>query len=348
MRKMIFMFAFLALFYLTSVFILTFVKNKKSFKISSQPISKDVSSACKGLAITIIMMSHIANYFGVRYMTPLGSLGVAVFLFLSGYGLQLSAQKNGLKGYWLKRLKVAYLPYFVIEIVGFIFLYNDFTFFDVFLDLLLIDTIHPYGWYMQCLFLYYIAFYIAELLSKKKYIFKYVVLCLSSIAIFVFLGGLFKQQIFSFVLGVVFGLSKDKLGLLFRKWYFALMFLFTGGASLALRQIPLVRDSHWTIYNLVYALQAICLALALIAFVSIFSKIFENLSQFILPLIFIGIISNELYLIHAFCIPHSTDCFSIAMFFIIALIICSAIYLTKTYTRKYFSLKIKKRGSNVK
>ncbi len=348
MKKMIFMIGFLALLYLFSVVILNFCKKGKTLSISSVPISKDISLACKGIAITLIMMSHIANAFGVRYMTPLGSFGVAVFLFLSGYGLQLSAEKNGVKGYWLKRLKVAYLPYLVIEVFGYIFLYSDFTFIDVILDLLLIDTMHPYGWYMQCLFLYYIAFYIAELLSKKKRIFKYVVLGLSAIAMFIFLGGLFKQQVFSFTLGVVYAINRNRLKFVFEKQYFALMFLFSGVGMLALRQIPIIRESHWVVYNTVYALQAVLLALALVAIVSIFSKFFKNVNQLMLPFIFIGMISNELYLVHAFCIPQTTDYFSIAIFFVVAFIICSAIYFAKTYIQKYLSLVLKKRGSNVK
>ena len=54
-------------------------------------------TAIKGMAILIIIMGHLGNIFGVRVFNPLGSCGVAIFLFCSGYGLQKSYYKKNLK-----------------------------------------------------------------------------------------------------------------------------------------------------------------------------------------------------------------------------------------------------------
>ena len=45
------------------------------------------------------MLSHFTGNMS-RIFTPLGGIGVAMFLILSGYGLNESFKKNGLDGFW--------------------------------------------------------------------------------------------------------------------------------------------------------------------------------------------------------------------------------------------------------
>lgn len=105
-----------------------------------------------------------------------------------------------------------------------------------------------------------------------------------------------------------------------------------GCGSLASRQISFIRNGHWIVYNLAYAIQAIFLALALLSLVHILSK--KNAPQFLLPFAFVGIISNELYLVHAFCVPHSPTYVTIALFWGISLTICCMVYFIKKFFGK--------------
>ena len=43
------------------------------------------------------MLQHYAGCKGVRYLTPLGGVGVAIFLVLSGFGLNESFKNNNIK-----------------------------------------------------------------------------------------------------------------------------------------------------------------------------------------------------------------------------------------------------------
>lgn len=48
----------------------------------------------KGIAILCVMISHAGNNSGYTWFTPLGGIGVALFLFCSGFGIWLSLEKT--------------------------------------------------------------------------------------------------------------------------------------------------------------------------------------------------------------------------------------------------------------
>ena len=56
--------------------------------------SKEHFQVIKGIAILMIMVAHAGNNSGVTWFTPLGGIGVALFLFCSGYGIYYSLMKN--------------------------------------------------------------------------------------------------------------------------------------------------------------------------------------------------------------------------------------------------------------
>lgn len=69
-------------------------------------MSFEHSNACRGIAALIIMLQHVAGKFGVRYFTPLGGVGVTIFLILSGYGLNESYKRRGIRGGGIGNLKL--------------------------------------------------------------------------------------------------------------------------------------------------------------------------------------------------------------------------------------------------
>lgn len=329
MKYLFFSVALMFFLYIFSVLCCVVVNKNKVFVFNSEVFSKDAMTVYKGVAILLIMLAHIGNGFGIRYLTPLGSMGVAVFLFCSGYGLQKSFDTKGLKDFWRKRIVTAYIPYAVFEIVAYVFFYKSTDFQTVALDLLLIDPIHPFGWYMQCLFIYYIAFWFACIVGKRKQAFKYISLLSVAVLMFVFFRSLFKQQLLSFVLGVACAQCSKKTGWLFNKFWFAVFSLFIGVGALVIKQFDFVRELNSYIFYLVEVIQCTALAMALM---SICSLIIDRTGiVFIKPVAFIGVISFELYLIHAVFLPVSVTILNISVFFLASLVVSTAVYLIKRF-----------------
>lgn len=70
----------------------------------------------KAIAIILVLVCHFGNLY-TRITTPFGGIGVALFLFCSGYGLTKSAEKKGLNGFWKKRFINIWIPYIITQIV---------------------------------------------------------------------------------------------------------------------------------------------------------------------------------------------------------------------------------------
>ena len=82
----------------------------------------ELSLILKGIAILLVAICHLGGEF-TRWATPLGGIGVAVFLILSAYGLEKSYQRSELHHYWRKRLLAVWIPYMIIEVATFPFAY---------------------------------------------------------------------------------------------------------------------------------------------------------------------------------------------------------------------------------
>lgn len=78
-------------------------------------LSKDVTDVIKGFSILIIIIHHlckhtIETYTDLRLFAQTGYIGVAVFLFLSGYGMANSFQKSGSNNFFIKKVVRILLP----------------------------------------------------------------------------------------------------------------------------------------------------------------------------------------------------------------------------------------------
>lgn len=320
MRFLVFSLIFIAFMYAVPTGMVLW--KKQSAIIEMEMISKDLGNVCKGIAATIIMLSHIGNGFGTRILTPLGSWGVGIFLLLSGYGLEKSFQNNGLVGFWKKRIKTAYIPYLMVELVAILLklgpAYTDIMFWDVVKDFLLIDPLHPFGWYMQCLFIYYIFFYLASFCCKKKAR-KNAMLCILAFVMFLLFRGLFKQQLLTFVIGVLLAQQNDVQKLQKRCEIRSFGILAIGIVCLMLRQIPVIRNLPWAAYNFIHAAQVAALSTGTIWGVS-------WLGQSLAPWFWhiprrVGMLAFELYLLHGFVLSAVGNwemSYSVIIFFFLA------------------------------
>ena len=63
----------------------------------------------------VMLMHFIMQIEGYpRIVNILGSIGVAAFLFISGFGLNERYKKSGLAGYWHKRIVRVIIPCWLV------------------------------------------------------------------------------------------------------------------------------------------------------------------------------------------------------------------------------------------
>lgn len=128
-----------------------------SEKENNKILSFETSNILRGIAILLVIFQHIGGSFGTNLLTPLGGTGVAIFLVLSGFGLNESFKKKGLNYYWKNRIIRVFIPYFILISLISCFSKN----FDIriyFLDILGIKTSY---WYISFLLKQYILYYIS-------------------------------------------------------------------------------------------------------------------------------------------------------------------------------------------
>lgn len=243
----------------------------------------------RGVAILLVMLSHIAGSYGTNIFTPLGGTGVAIFLCLSGYGLNESYKKNGLKKYWIKKIERVFIPYFILQTVSLFFVENI----DIRLYLFDILGIKTQYWYIGFLLKQYIVFYIFT-----RFCYKYrclLMLIFSLIVLFLF-PNIQAEQAFSFVIGVYISRYVERISNLSMRNFstISVLALIIGGVFLAVKQLPAIR-MHETdfIYSLIQCGIKFPLGLFFIAGLSAFPILLS--SRFVM---FTGLISYELYLIH--------------------------------------------------
>lgn len=266
-------------------------------------LNKLDSSILKGIAILLVIICHIGNnYF--RYFTPLGGIGVSIFLILSGYGLTASYNRNGLKEFWKKRISTVIIPYFILEIYSYFFV-NDFNFKTFLLDILLIKLLYPIGWYLNYLVIWYMLFWLI-MFPKISFDKKLLGLLLVSITMYYhYIGsdGIRVEQSFSFFLGCVLCRYDREIWNYYKninfkyiKLMLSSLFIF-GLAALIVKQNYNIRNNiiymHLidTIIKMVFS---VGITLFVIRYKDIISQRVKN------TLLYFGYNSYELYLSHGY------------------------------------------------
>lgn len=228
--------------------------------LTMEMLSRTNTQALKGVAAIGIFVFHILLRYNISPLFNMwGGLCVAVFLILSGFGLEESFREKGLDGFWQKRFKKVVLP-FVFFVIAYNFLFPFLPLDGRFvageamhkcLDELL--YIRPIFWFVFFIVGCYAVYWIGTRFLKGWCRLLFFVACA-----FVCLnwqsptGHLEAEQSFSFLAGVLLSMYKDKIDALsgkdIRKWTF---FLLTIGAFfLCLKMIPPLHELKGTIaYN---------------------------------------------------------------------------------------------------
>lgn len=244
------------------------------------------TDALRGLAMIMILSGHICGRFHESvWFSPFACTGVAIFLFLSGYGNNESFLK---KGQFLstKLLKIAipyWLLYLILIIVG---KCESISFKSILSNLLLWKTDF---WFVGYIFKWYVIYLITV---NYFYPYRWIIFPIAALLSFFFLTPLESEQSLSFICGVYFSEKKKVIFSSQSKINLIAIILFCfASIALFLKQLPTIR-------NLDISLRFIQLMIKLPYAVSIIV-----LLKWIKPLrsnpllLFLAPLSYELYLV---------------------------------------------------
>lgn len=268
-------------------------------------LSKSDTLAIKGLAIVFVMVGHFINagFFHMNVLRFSGAWGVAMFLFVSGYGLYKSYQNNKTMNHYIQnKIDKVFLPYFIVTIIWILtlnnklFVINDLKI--VILSLIGLDlnrTIDGTMWYISFLFINYLIFYLVFKLSIKCGI-KILILLLVCYMIGKFpilnyesVNYQFHLHWASFPLGVVVSYFEDKKTVNLKKYIKVfLIFIFLSFSVILFKYVEVSLPC--------YSLFSVSIAAIFILLCTIVSEKIKILYQII------GKYSYELYLVEGMVI----------------------------------------------
>lgn len=250
-------------------------------------ISRQQSTVIKGVAILLILISHISNTMETVIFTPLGGIGVAMFLFCSGYGLNESFKKKGLSNFWGKKIAHVLIPYAIVITCVLISLHRV-AFPDYLLDILGLKTTF---WFVAYIIKWYIVFWLSSLLSKNHRI---ILMLVVALLFFMSLPEIEAEQSLSFIMGVLVSHNICNLRKVAKTKFVkvSIFLLVIGVLALSLKQLPQIRFAANTVFNFVQMLIKLPFALGVIGLCLVSKKV-QNSRM----LNFTGLISYELFLL---------------------------------------------------
>lgn len=291
-------------------------------------ISNRKTTLIKGIAIFCVVICHLGNFF-TRFTTPLGGIGVALFLIVSGYGLSESYKKSGIKGFWLKRFIGVMIPYFFVEI--FYYLFNrDVSLIEIIKDLTFLEPKFRLGWYLNYLLVWYIIFWMFYKLCTRYRLKLNSTLIVSfwfSVSViigfhYVDISSIRYEQTFSFFIGVIMSYFPDKIYRFIsnKKW---LIWILLGILFLGIKQIHYVRELPAVMYVNIDLIIKTAISFGIMGYIVLTDFVYTERSISLL-----GKYSYELYLVHgSLLLMFNYIDFGVysVMLFIIATVICSII-----------------------
>ena len=145
-------------------------------------MEKNTTDCLKGAAAVVVMLYHLTFYSDNRMLSLIfantGQLAVAVFLFMSGYGLTVRFQKKGrqyFEGFWLNKVFHLILIFLVsgtvVTVINNIFFHTDYNAADIVRAAL--RFCYPNGrelWFVAIILYCYVCFWIGRKYLKGSLI----------------------------------------------------------------------------------------------------------------------------------------------------------------------------------
>ena len=273
-----------------------------------QWMSREYTGTLKGISMMTVLWSHVGQICGVQHIQFISGVGLSLFIMFSGYGLQLSVEKNGLENFWKRRFTGVILPYWLAETVG-LLASGIFTWERYLTSCFFIRPAIGPEWFMQFIMISYLIFYLACLIVERKDAsktdrLKIRLLC-SSFLIWFIVDGLFfaqpampflkARQMICFPIGIAFAKNRDY----FEKKLSHPAVVFIGGfiglLFMGITQLKAVKTAPFLIQNCLSLFTVFPLALAVLTVTNRRKWLLNNSA-----LKWTGEISFELYLIHMF------------------------------------------------
>ncbi len=282
-------------------------------------LSKEASTSLKGLACLLIVLHHwCSGLSGVGYGSSLvklftqagGITGVAVFFFLSSYGLSRSQQikKDTLKSFFTKRLVRVYIPLVITNILWLMLRYDGEDLLQTALQILnLKDLLDIVTWFCNVIIVCYIIFYVSNLLARNwaKLLCNWAL----TLALAVLLSKLWPKypcyvySLIAFPLGATVAILQDKM-----RCFKLLTTIFVPSMALLGILVWCLPENR----NLVMANLYCCVIILCLIFIVLWVQhgksavLIGVIGLFAKPLSFIGLYSYEIYLLHnKFLMLHS-------------------------------------------
>lgn len=193
-------------------------------KTQGNYLSLDNTKSLRGLLAILIFLHH------VEYRTHSGNLFrlfqncgypiVAIFFFLSGYGLMVQYQKKGddyLKNFLILRLPSVLIPFIIMNLIYYpirlYILQDDLSFNRLIHGITIVNG----GWYIVALIYFYLIFYISFSKIHHDFKLRYIFIIVSSIVYIILCVNQFKdypywyQSCLGFSLGIFWAYHKKKI-----------------------------------------------------------------------------------------------------------------------------------------
>lgn len=253
-------------------------------------MSRTYTDCVRGMSALIIIVFHVLIFWDFPRVVNLpGSVAVAAFLFLSGYGVNESFKSKKFNLYWRKKFWRIFVPYWIFISIYLLLFSTP----DLMKWLKAICFVDSDFWFINNLVKWYIAYYIGRRFFQQ-HLFIWLLLC--GIISLNFLPHLESEQSFSFVAGVLISNHIERCRKLTDRQLtmIAATCMLLGVFMLLLKEIPAVHAYRGTLpYH--YILLFIKLPLSvLIILLPHFVKIL--LKSRVLHIL--GISSLESYLVH--------------------------------------------------
>lgn len=302
-------------------------------------ISKNQSTFLKGVAVIFVIISHfIGGGYDLRIFTPFGGIGVALFLLLSGYGLNESYHHSGLISFWWKKLTRIGVPWFVWCAM----------FFIIGLAIPSLSKIHFIirYWYLEYLIIWCFVFWFGRKVIRQSNMFLAFIAVISVVMFFIW-PCLQAEQSLSFALGVAFSEKNHRAEgnkvALSKKWFkllpiglfvYATLFLF-------IKQMPEIRA--FGEQSLLMKVVQLNIKLSYALSVTIFfvqRHVPEWLEKMMLP---VGVLSLELYLVQMEFFPNIQGRLWVLLLVTVAVVVLSILlhYIVKLIDKPLKAIKIK-------
>ena len=312
-------------------------------------IDKSTGKVLRGIFASIVVLHHVAHvtYGGrtFRGFANIGFLAVAFFFFMSGYGLQkrYMSDKSYEKGFLIKRLPALFIPYLIVTVIYwacYVMCGFDYSVKTMLLSIISVESMVANAWYVICILAFYIFFYFAMILCRRRY--KLMILCNSVFVVAWFFlckyvlhtGIWWYNATVAIVLGSAWAVYEKMINSVMEKY--SGKFLKISGVVFVVMfmNLDLVYELSYDMYIFMQSIVAIIFLFFILSMsskVTVKSKVLSA----------IGNISYELYLIHGIWIwflRHGALAGineKIYTFLVIALSIISAYILHKFSTKIY-------------